>query len=665
MVKIHKVPPGGKTPIMKGASQPKSAVSFYGATVKADTAKYVVNGADNQPDDTFAGSYTASGSNGTASIIAPTFEPLALKNLVSKNNVLNQCVEAMEVNIDGTGHLFDKKNEDDADNEDELQMLKDFFEEPYPGKSMISVRRALRRDLEDTGVGYLEVARNMNGDVMTMNHLDCENMRLIRFDEPVMATKNVMRNGKETQVTVRVRERRFVQLVNNVRTYFKEFGASRELDRDTGLWAAKGVTLPADKRASEVIYFKINREVLTPYGSPRWINQLPSVLGSRKAEEYNLAFFDAGGLPPVLVLVQGGYLGQDVKDALTAHLAGNGAKHRAAVVEAIAASGSLDSAGTVKVTVERFGAERQADAMFQNYDKACEEHVRAAFRLPPLFIGKAADFNFATAMTGYMTAEAQVFGPERTEFDEKISYVVKALGAKTYRFKSKPMTLSDMENQLKIIEMALSNQCVDPESALETLNKIGGLKLEYKEPPAEPSPLDLIHAKAAASMGVLPGLPTPKEQVSSPTPAGKKKPANGAPASKPLGSKGANPQAGDKSKVSAQRVQATAKPSAAKKGDPGWDEPVVMSVSTLVENVEHIAMLADSWGRVLGLRGACPYDDAQVQAIKSEVDSLEGPALQLFNTALAQQSMVEVQGVNGLAELCGCAADMLAQAEHI
>lgn len=657
MVKLHKVPSGAKPTAVTKAQ--KSAVSFYGGALKADTTKYVVNGSDNQPDDTFAGSYTASGSNGTASIIAPTFEPLALKNLVSKNNVLNQCVEAMEVNIDGTGHHFEKKNEDDPDDLKELEMLKNFFDEPYPGKSMITIRRHLRRDLEDTGVGYIEVGRNMASEVMTLNHMDAETIRLLRFDDPVLATKTVMRNGKEVQVQIRCRERRFVQMVNNVRTYFKEFGASRELDRDTGLWAPQGTTLPAEKRASEIIYFKINREVLTPYGSPRWINQLPSVLGSRKAEEYNLSFFDAGGLPPVLVLVQGGYLGTDVKDALTSHLSGNGAKHRACVVEAIAASGSLESAGTVKVTVERFGAERQQDAMFQEYDKNCGEHVRAAFRLPPLFIGKAEDYNFATAMTGYMTAEAQVFAPERGEFDERISYVVKALGAKTYQFKSKPMTLSDMEHQLEVIQMALTSQIVDPESAMETLNKLADLKLEYKEPPVQPSPLELIQAQAEAKASLQPSVPgMPKKPVAA------KKPTVGKPAvaRKPLGSKGANPQAGDKTKVSAQRVQATAKKF---EGEvPGFCEPSV-TVSTMLEDVTHLAYLADSWASVLGLRGPCPYDEGQVQAIKAEVDSLEGPALELFNTALAQQSMVEIRGATGIEELCGCAADMLAQAEHI
>ena len=36
----------------------------------------------------------------------PPFEPNVPLNLVQTNNILNQCIEAMEVNIDGTGHEF-------------------------------------------------------------------------------------------------------------------------------------------------------------------------------------------------------------------------------------------------------------------------------------------------------------------------------------------------------------------------------------------------------------------------------------------------------------------------------------------------------------------------------------------------------------------------------
>lgn len=462
-------------------------VTLVESVRKADTKALITNGTDSFPEDSFTGQYWTGGTVGNGvSILEPMFKPGVLHALMSQNNTLAQCVEAMEVNIDGTGHSIDLADEGDSEDEVEKQMLEEFFAEPYPGKSMIEIRRAIRRDLEATGNGYLEVIRSADDTVTLLNYLDSNDTRLLRYDDPVPVSKTIRRGGKDVSVMVRARERRFVQSINGKKVYFKEFGASRDLDRDTGLWAADKTRLPIEKRASEIIHFFGNKEPKTPYGTPRWINQLPSVLGSRKAEEFNLEFFDGGGIPPVLVLVEGGTLGETVRGELKSHLSGRGAsKHRAAVVEAVSTSGTLDSAGTVRVRVERFGAERQQDAMFQNYDAEAGDHVRTAFRLPPMFLGKAADYNFATAYTAYMVAEAQVFYPERDEFDSKINNtIVKALGAKKYKFRSLPLTLTDVANQLKALELSITNKLVSGEEAVVKLNEVTGLAMEYTEQPA-------------------------------------------------------------------------------------------------------------------------------------------------------------------------------------
>lgn len=608
---------------------PKGGFTGIGPVKKAgDGGKVdglVVNGSS-FPADSFVGSYmTGEGTaQGDIAILEPNIKPGTLKALVVQNNILNQCVEVMEVNVDGTGHTIEL-NEGAAENEKEKQVLIDFFNEPYPGKSMISIRRDLRRDLEDTGCGYMEVLRSVAGEVVGLNYLEAESTRLVRLDAPVMVEKSIQRAGKEMKITISVRERRFVRIVNGVKTYFREFGASRDLDRDTGKWAEKGQTLPAERRASEVMYFTVNKEPKTPYGTPRWINQLPSVLGSRKAEEHNLDFFDAGGLPPVLVLVQGGYLGNGVKKDLQAHLGGTGSKHRAAIVEAIAASGSLDNAGTVKVTVERFGAERQSDSMFQKYDEKCEEHVRTAFRLPPMFIGRSSDYNFATAATAYMTAEAQVFAPERREFDDRMQEIVKALGVKNYRFKSKPMTLTDIANQVAVITLALSTKIVEPESAMKELNKLAGLSMTYKEPP---DPIDMAKAMAEAK------FPTSDPNAK----PGQQDPAANDPKAKP----GTDPNANQ---------------------NPQPQEPPAKQRATKME-ADALYQLVVKWGSCLGLFGASPLPEAEQVAVRDQVSKLEGDDLKAFNEVLASAALNTVSAdIQGLAQLCGCAAEAFVEDE--
>jgi PBSX family phage portal protein len=478
---------------------------------KLDTALLITNGADSYPEDSFADLYWTGGAAGEGIyVLEPTFKPGVLSALVSQNNMLGKCVEAMEVNIDGTGHVI-KLVTGEKEDEIEKKKMESFFKEPYPGKSMVEIRRALRRDIEAIGNGYLEVIRDITDEIAMLNWQDAQDMRLLRLGDVVEVDKVLERDGVEVTMRVRVRERRFVQLVNGKSVYFKEFGAHRDIDRDTGEWAKEGERLPINKRGSEIIHIVGNKEPKTPYGSPRWISQLPSVLGSRKSEEHNLDFFDGGGVPPVLVIVQGGTLGREVKEDLKLHLSGSGGKHRAAVVEAISTSGSLESAGTVQVRVERFGAERQQDAMFANYDKNCGENIRTAFRLPQMFIGMSGDLNFATAYTAYMVAEAQVFFPERDEFDTLINTrIVRGMGVKKYVFSSLPVTLVDVQNQLKALEYVREDQTVAKEEIVEILNNITGLTMNYQEPP--PPPVEMMGAGAPTSP-TAGGVKQPKQPL--------------------------------------------------------------------------------------------------------------------------------------------------------
>lgn len=466
-------------------SQAAQQLTVLPKVIKDDTY-LVVAGAAYQPDDEFVNLYyTANNTGGVA--LKPPFDPRTLKHLVVHNNVLSQCVEAMSVNIDGTGHEFVPAEVGEDIDEAEKALVEGFFSEPFPGTTFISLRRDLRNDLESLGYGYIEFLRTLDGTPAGMRYQDATVTRMVKLDAPVQVTKMVVRNGKETPITFWDRERRFVQLVNGTHhLYFREFGSSRHLNRDTGEWETPEKPVPVEKRATELIFVGVTRDHNTPYYLPRWINQLPSVLGSRKAEEQNLEFFDAGGMPPAIIFIQGGAMVGSASEQLRTYLsAQNKNKGRAIVVELQSSSGSLESSGSVSAKVERFGAQQANDAMFSKYDATAEEHVRVGFRLPPLFIGKAADYNFATAQTTYMVAEAQVFQPERSEFDELINKtVLRELGVKSLRFQSKPITLKSVDSQISAMTMVVDK--VEGENLISEVNKVTGLTLEYKEP--EPVP---------------------------------------------------------------------------------------------------------------------------------------------------------------------------------
>ncbi len=457
--------------------------------------------------------------NPKAAVIAPPFDMIFLGRLIQNNNALGQCIAAMEVNIDGTGYVIELKDEEkETSEEDEVgEGIKDFFDEVFPGESFITLRRRLRVDLESVGNAYIEVLRSVKGDITFLKCLPASSVRILRLDEPVPVTREVERFGEVDQITMMMRERRFVQKFGSRLVYFKEFGSSRDLDKKTGLWADEDQTLPALMKGTELIHLTTNTLFGTPYGIPRWIPQVPSVLGSRKAEELNLDFFNAGGLPPALIMIQGGSMVEEVRKQLQSYLTGKGnSKHRAAIIETFSTSGSLDSAsGGVRVSVERFGSERQNDSMFENYDAKCEQRVRASFRLPPLFVGKAADYNFATAFASYAVAEAQVFQPERTEFDEMINVTIMKEIAPDYILRSLPLNIKDVTNQLKGLDMVSDK--LDGSMLVTAVNEIVDTNLKPREgvddePATQPTTNVVVSGGATAPRAAAPvptGLPAP------------------------------------------------------------------------------------------------------------------------------------------------------------
>jgi PBSX family phage portal protein len=422
-------------------------------------------------------------------ILEPPYNLRLLDRLSQENNALSPCIEAMVTNVDGTGYDFASADEEVEDDEDDskIEQLNEFFAEPWPGESFVTIRKKLRRDLERMGNAYLEVLRNAQDEVTFIRWVDAKMMRLLKLDSAIPVEKTIRRNGKDLKVTVMERQRRFCQLLNGLTlVYFKEFGVDRDLDKNRGTWAQKGQRLAANARASEIIHFTALPDAKTPYGVPRWINQLPSVLGSRKAEEFNLDFFDNGGVPPALIILQGGTLQSTTRAAIEkkAVFGGPSDKNRLQVLEVEPSGGSLDHPTQARVTVERFGGERQNDSMFEDYDAKCETRIRRSFRLAPIFVGAAEDYSFASAFVSYNVTEAQVFKPERDEFDEIITMkLLVAMGYRGYKLVSKPLTIEDPNLKLQGIEIALSTNQVEMEDVLYEINEACGTDIRVSEEP--------------------------------------------------------------------------------------------------------------------------------------------------------------------------------------
>jgi capsid portal protein len=189
--------------------------------------------------------------------------------------------------------------------------------------------------------------------------------------------------------------------------------------------------------ASELLHYKIGNDT---YGVPRWSGNVANAMGLHAADFVNYDLFENQVVPPLAVMVSGGKLtSETVQDIKSILIEKKGVENfnKVIVIEAESA-GDIGQNTAIKVDIKELSFARKEDAMFTNYVDAGEHRIRGAFRLPPLYLGRADSYSKSTADSSKMVAEEQVFVPEREFEDEIINNTIMAeLQAKYHEFKSK------------------------------------------------------------------------------------------------------------------------------------------------------------------------------------------------------------------------------------
>ena len=438
-----------------------------------------------EPEDEYQQLYV--GATRDQGVIQPPYNLRQLDALSQENNTLGPCIEVMVTNIDGTGYDFvsEDTDEDDAEDDPKVDALEEFFAQPWPDMSFKEMRRILRRDRERTGNAYIEVLRNAQDEIVMFRRVDAKMMRMLRLDDAIPVDVTVIRDGKKQTVKVMTRERRYCQLVNGVTLmYFKEFGSTRDLHKKTAVWAPQGQRLPAEHARHGD--HALHRDPGRPYalrhpalGEPNPVRpRLPQgrgvqhgLLRQRRhpARHDHPAGRHAAGPDPSGA--RGDELGRGQEEQPHAGAGGRAGRRLPAA----------DPAGEGDCRAVRRGS--PAGLMFEKYDERCEERVRRSFRIPPIFLGSSKDYNFATAFASYTVAEAQVFKPERDEFDEIISMkLLTAMGYDGYKLRSKPLVIEDATLKLQGLEViqAMGDQ-VEPSDLVKAVNDITGTTLKVSD----------------------------------------------------------------------------------------------------------------------------------------------------------------------------------------
>ena len=402
---------------------------------------------------------------GQGVVIQPPYDLRVLTMLPEYSNILGQCIDAMETNIDGFGFTLvpaegvaagpDGKYPPEV--ESERRRVMNFFRYCNPDESFTKIRRKTRRDLETTGNGYWEILRNGKGEIAGIEHLESYTMRLTPLDpEPTDIVLRVKKDDNTYEdIPHRKRFRRFVQIRDGRTVYFKEFGDPRLIDAKTGeVLTEEEAKKPDVVLATEVIHFRIYSP-RSPYGIPRWIGTILAVRGSRQAEEVNYEYFESKTVPPLAVLVSGRLADESVKkieEYIQQNIKGRKGFHKILVIEAETTPNPMSTGQKAGIEIKPLTDAQQKDALFVNYDEQNQEKVRSAFRLPPIYVGRTKDFNRSTAEESKRVAEEQVFGPERDDFDFTINRLLfPAMDVKYWEFKSLAPTADNAKDMTEML----------------------------------------------------------------------------------------------------------------------------------------------------------------------------------------------------------------------
>lgn len=344
------------------------------------------------------------------------YEQRTLQELVDDSTILPQCINAYGNNIAGFGISLKYNGDYDEETEEmkaEWNRAEEIVDLMNQDSDVSKIFSDVIKDRESIGIAYIEVIRNTMGDVVQIEHIaEPQTIEMTVGLEPYIKYKYVYK-GKVIERNKKFKK--YKQTVGGNVVYFKEFGDPRTLNKNTGEYVDGQIN--DMEEANEIIEFKVGS---LPYGKVRWLGQIISVDGARRAETLNNNYFRKGRHTPLMIIIKGGCLTDESKTKLQEYMnniEGENGQHGFLVLEAENYDKPLpgfdDNEKKPEIEIKDLASILQKDELFQEYLNNSRRKTQSAFLLPDLYVGYTTDFNRATAQTAMEVTEKQVFRPER------------------------------------------------------------------------------------------------------------------------------------------------------------------------------------------------------------------------------------------------------------
>jgi len=398
-----------------------------------------------------------------------------------------------------------------------------WFKEASVDQSFLELCQWMGWDREAIGHGAWEFARDSRGRLRVVGYVPGHTVYPLADASHYVDVEGQQRVSpiKSRPYTYRRKFSRYVQVIGTRKLYFKELGDPRIVSGQTGKVYADVLTPkgkvkitaeelfqkkePEAPRANEMIYFPIHSPRSTA-GIPRYVGNLPNILGQRAAEETTWLYFDNKSVPVGAWVILGGTLHDNVKkqirDVTRDQLKGVKGFHRAMIIEVAAppTRGGSGSAEKPEVKwIDLMGANR-SEAGWIKYGKDNRDKVGASFRLPPLLRGEAPqDLTRANSYASMEMADTQVFSAERMAFDWTMTRRVLAdLGCDLVEFKLNSPVTTDPEVQAKATDVFAKHGGMLPNDVRKIAARTLNLELDSVDADWATVPLSMALAGFAA-----------------------------------------------------------------------------------------------------------------------------------------------------------------------
>lgn len=351
------------------------------------------------------------------------------------------------------------------------------------------------------------------------------------------------------EVTRFKRFRRYVQVVNGTKVWFKELGDPRlisskdgrvitreDLQKDHGVtdsmprWVLEGdrtairtgtTGWPVAWTANPVRHKRLY-STRSPYGLPRYIGHLFCIFGSRAAEEINFTTFKNNNVPSMAITVSNGKLDDDsverIEEFVEAAIQGDDNYSKFLLLEAEPVMEGMRDPGTVKIEITPLTREQHSDALFVNYKAGNDESVRRAWRFPPIFVGKSEDFTGKTIEASRKLADEQVFAPERARMDRFFTkdVLIRFLRLVWSVFRSLSPNVTENADMVRLLAQGEKTGGLTPRIARKLIGRVVNEDLGDVDPdlvpPDQPFSLTLAQVMKSNSASAAAGGGEPTSQ---------------------------------------------------------------------------------------------------------------------------------------------------------